>query len=99
MSILTERQRLSCRGGKTKTRAEYIKEKLREEIVYKTSLWSPRSQDANGIVGNQTKYMRAQNTFEHVSFPISNIKNTDEQNFEISKKVSNPKGWDIAGSN
>ena len=29
------------------------------------------TQDANGIVGNQTKYMRAQNTFEHVHFPIS----------------------------
>ena len=29
------------------------------------------TQDANGIVGNQTKYMRAQNTFEHVYFPIS----------------------------
>ena len=35
------------------------------------------TQDANGIVGNQTKYMRAQNTFEHVYFPISYFKNID----------------------
>ena len=66
-------------------RTEYIKEFPVEEIcVQNITLIS--TQDANGIVGNQTKYMRAQNTFEHVSFPISNIKNTEKHNFEISKK-------------
>ena len=72
--------------AKLKCEPNTSKKSSGRKFVYKTSLWSPRSQDANGIVGNQTKYMRAQNTFEHVSFPISNIKNTEKHNFEISKK-------------
>ena len=59
--ILTQCQRLSCRGGKPKMRAEYIKGTSPEEIcVQNIALISP--QDANRIVGNQTKYMREQKT-------------------------------------